>query len=103
MTEQTNSRYDESNSFRFTIPELPRGQQLVFNLKSTWGDRHYIGLNGIEIFSSDGYPVPIRKVSQYFFVESEREIQGIRCLPDRLLQTLQTSIFFLNMAMIHVL
>ncbi len=48
--------------FSFTIPELPSGEQLVLNLKTTWGDRHYIGLNGIEIFSSEGYPVIIRKV-----------------------------------------
>jgi hypothetical protein len=37
------------------------------NLKSTWGDRHYIGLNGIEIFSSEGYPVMIRKVRNHNF------------------------------------
>ncbi|CAF4364398.1 unnamed protein product, partial [Adineta steineri] len=47
----------------FTIPELPSGEQLVLNLKTTWGDRHYIGLNGIEIFSSEGYPVMIRKIT----------------------------------------
>ncbi len=53
--------------FRFIIPELPRGEQLVLNLKSTWGDRHYIGLNGIEIFSSEGQPVMIRKVRNQYF------------------------------------
>lgn len=46
----------------FTIPELPTGEQLVFNLKTTWGDRHYVGLNGIEIFSHEGYLIPIKKV-----------------------------------------
>jgi hypothetical protein len=58
----------------FTIPELPDGEQLVLNLKSTWGDRHYIGLNGIEIFSSEGYPVMIRKVSEskfYFKIQQK--------------------------------
>lgn len=49
--------------FRFSIPELPLGEQLVFNLRTTWGDRHYVGLNGIEIFSSEGHPVPIKKVT----------------------------------------
>lgn len=48
---------------RFTIPELPDGEQLVLNLKTTWGDRHYVGLNGIEVFSSEGYLVPIKKVN----------------------------------------
>nr|XP_030727438.1 protein KIAA0556 homolog isoform X4 [Globicephala melas] len=43
----------------FKIPVLPYGQHLVVDIKSTWGDRHYVGLNGIEIFSSKGEPVQI--------------------------------------------
>ncbi|KAI1896263.1 hypothetical protein AGOR_G00093000 [Albula goreensis] len=41
----------------FEIPVLPQGQRLVINIVSTWGDRHYVGLNGVEIFSSSGEPV----------------------------------------------
>uniref|UniRef100_A0A8C7L4D3 Protein KIAA0556 n=1 Tax=Oncorhynchus kisutch TaxID=8019 RepID=A0A8C7L4D3_ONCKI len=41
----------------FEIPVLPRGQRLVINILSTWGDRHYVGLNGLEVFSSSGQPV----------------------------------------------
>ncbi|XDV47960.1 hypothetical protein PO909_017495 [Leuciscus waleckii] len=41
----------------FEIPVLPQGRHLVVNIMSTWGDRHYVGLNGIEIFSSTGEPV----------------------------------------------
>lgn len=41
----------------FEIPVLPQGRHLVINITSTWGDRHYVGLNGIEIFSSSGEPV----------------------------------------------
>ncbi|MBN3311563.1 K0556 protein, partial [Atractosteus spatula] len=41
----------------FEIPVLPRGQRLVINILSTWGDRHYVGLDGLEIFSSTGEPV----------------------------------------------
>ncbi|TRY89704.1 hypothetical protein DNTS_033846, partial [Danionella cerebrum] len=41
----------------FEIPVLPQGRNLILNILSTWGDRHYLGLNGIEIFSSSGEPV----------------------------------------------
>ncbi|XP_073744201.1 katanin-interacting protein isoform X4 [Callorhinus ursinus] len=46
----------------FEIPVLPYGQRLVIDIKSTWGDRHYVGLNGIEIFSSEGEPVQIANI-----------------------------------------
>lgn len=46
----------------FEIPVLPYGRRLVIEIKSTWGDRHYVGLNGIEIFSSEGEPVQIANI-----------------------------------------
>ncbi|XP_056392117.1 katanin-interacting protein isoform X2 [Hyla sarda] len=46
----------------FEIPVLPYGQHLCIKISSTWGDRHYVGLNGIEIFSSTGNPVQIAKI-----------------------------------------
>ncbi|XP_046378417.2 katanin-interacting protein-like isoform X2 [Haliotis rufescens] len=47
----------------FVIPELPYGQELVMNIKTTWGDQHYVGLTGIDIFSSKGEPVTIKQIS----------------------------------------
>ncbi|KAJ3607721.1 hypothetical protein NHX12_024772 [Muraenolepis orangiensis] len=41
----------------FEIPVLPRGRRLVVHILSTWGDRHYVGLNGLEVFSSSGEPL----------------------------------------------
>lgn len=41
----------------FEIPVLPRGQRLVLNILSTWGDRHYVGLNSLEVFSASGEPL----------------------------------------------
>ncbi|ELW66408.1 hypothetical protein TREES_T100000427 [Tupaia chinensis] len=53
----------ETDSERdFKIPVLPYGQHLVLDIKSTWGDRHYVGLNGIEIFSAKGEPVQISNI-----------------------------------------
>ncbi|XP_075420768.1 katanin-interacting protein isoform X1 [Tenrec ecaudatus] len=46
----------------FKIPVLPYGQHLVIDIKSTWGDRHYVGLNGIEIFSAMGEPVQVASI-----------------------------------------
>ena len=46
----------------FVIPELPYGRELVVDIKTTWGDRHYVGMTGIEFFSSTGEPVTISKV-----------------------------------------
>ncbi|XP_057605961.1 katanin-interacting protein isoform X2 [Hippopotamus amphibius kiboko] len=46
----------------FKIPVLPYGQHLVIDIRSTWGDRHYVGLNGVEIFSSKGEPVRIANI-----------------------------------------
>lgn len=47
----------------FEIPVLPEGRHLVMRIRSTWGDRHYVGLNGLEIFASSGEPVVPRHVT----------------------------------------
>lgn len=50
---------------QFVIPELPAGNTLEINIKTTWGDRYYVGLNGIELFSDKGTPIAIKEVSKY--------------------------------------
>ncbi|XP_060778741.1 katanin-interacting protein isoform X3 [Neoarius graeffei] len=47
----------------FEIPVLPQGRHLVMRILSTWGDRHYVGLNGVEIFSASGEPVTPRRIT----------------------------------------
>ncbi|XP_054849304.1 katanin-interacting protein isoform X2 [Eublepharis macularius] len=51
---------EDGNDFK--IPVLPYGQYLKIDIRSTWGDRHYVGLNGIELFSSEGEPIQIAKI-----------------------------------------
>lgn len=51
----------------FIIPELPSGRHMKFDITSTWGDRHYVGLNGIEIFSVTGELVQVSSVNIFFF------------------------------------
>ncbi|XP_025076001.1 protein KIAA0556 homolog isoform X2 [Pomacea canaliculata] len=46
----------------FVIPELPTGQELVINILSTWGDKHYVGLTTIQVFASTGEQVQIKKI-----------------------------------------
>ncbi|XP_063171031.1 katanin-interacting protein isoform X2 [Candoia aspera] len=47
----------------FKIPVLPYGQHLRIDIRSTWGDRHYVGLNGLELFSSKGEPIQTAKIT----------------------------------------
>jgi hypothetical protein len=56
------SHSTSSSDSDFIIPELPSGSKMDLNIHSTWGDRHYLGLNGIEVFSNTGEPVSVVKV-----------------------------------------
>lgn len=47
----------------FEIPVLPQGRHLVIRVLSTWGDRRYVGLNGVEIFSASGEPVAPHQIT----------------------------------------
>lgn len=49
----------------FTIPELPKGRLLEIKIYSNWGDKYFIGMNGVEMFNSNGSPVVIEKVRLY--------------------------------------
>jgi len=61
FTSQILKKESQSNT-PFVIPELPSGSILKLDITSTWGDQHYIGLNGIEIFNDEGQLVNISKV-----------------------------------------
>ena len=53
------------SEWSFPLPELPHGQEVVVGIHSTWGDRHYVGLTGIEIFTSKGLLATVKKVRDF--------------------------------------
>ena len=46
------------------IPELPSGQELTLAILSTWGDKYYVGLSSIEVFTASGEMAAVKKVRE---------------------------------------
>lgn len=46
----------------FMIPELPSGKLMKIKIIDNWGDKKFVGLNGIEMFSSSGSRAQIETV-----------------------------------------
>lgn len=44
---------------KFSMPKNPYGKKLSFRIFSTWGEKFYVGLCGIEVFNADGIPIKI--------------------------------------------
>ena len=44
---------------------MPRGFFLQIKIHSTWGDQHYCGLNGIELYNEKGEPIIKNKLSEF--------------------------------------
>lgn len=58
----------ETSGWSFPLPELPKGVELIINILSTWGDKHYLGLTGIEVFTGSGEKADISKVHAYDYI-----------------------------------
>lgn len=62
----------------FVLPVLPTGYVLEVLIESTWGDGHYVGLNGIEIYDQRGKRVRVRRGNLTAVPESVRELPDCR-------------------------
>ncbi|CAG9311860.1 unnamed protein product [Blepharisma stoltei] len=51
------------------IPSYPKGQMLKFKILSTWGDTHYVGLCGIELFDQLGNPIKFKDPAKQISAE----------------------------------
>ncbi|XP_049875890.1 katanin-interacting protein-like [Pectinophora gossypiella] len=56
------SKQAKDKTKEFVIPELPEGRLLEIKIFSNWGDKYLVGLNGIELFDSNGATVNIEKI-----------------------------------------
>ena len=61
----------------FRIPFSPSGRQLTINILSTWGDAHYVGLNGLEIFDAEGVCISDPKTNPHLTIRGDPD----RCGP----------------------
>jgi hypothetical protein len=72
----------------YVLPRLPEGQTLLLRLLCTWGDRHYIGLNGLELFDVSGTRLrlgPDAVDAEPRSINELPEIQNDPRTPDKLL------------------
>ncbi|KAL2635160.1 hypothetical protein R1flu_006639 [Riccia fluitans] len=60
VNQDTNFQNLRDGTDLFRIPTLPRGRELVVNILSTWGDPHYVGLVGIEMFDDRGQLIKLK-------------------------------------------
>ena len=57
---QARSGSSSGDAAAFAIPACPSGRVLELRIFSTWGDPHFVGLAGLELFDSAGRPLTVR-------------------------------------------
>jgi hypothetical protein len=61
----------------FAISCLPSGRTLEVDIRTTWGDRYYVGLCGLELFDGEG-----EKILRSAFKHIRADPAGMNVLPD---------------------
>ena len=73
---------EEEEEECFMIPELPSGQELTVVILSTWGDKYYVGLSSIEVFTASGEMAAVQKVRGRRRKMHRVRIMTLLCVPD---------------------
>jgi hypothetical protein len=51
------------------VPYFPKGRVLKVDIKTTWGDQHYVGLSGIEMFDQVGSLIRFKDPKRHIYAE----------------------------------
>ncbi|CAM9690366.1 unnamed protein product, partial [Choristocarpus tenellus] len=68
----------DTNEKPFIHPTCPWGKKLVLVIESTWGDPHYVGMAGLEIFNERGEAVRVKNPK----IQVTADPPDINILPD---------------------
>lgn len=65
---------------QYLTPTLPSGCIFKIQLTSTWGDQHYIGLNGLELYDEFDQLVELDDTHIQAFPRDINVLRGDRCV-----------------------
>ncbi|CAD8183635.1 unnamed protein product [Paramecium pentaurelia] len=91
-TVMVNYQFERNIYQDYETTQLPQGTKLVIKLLSTWGDLHYIGLNGIEIFDPNGEQLYPKLFAKPFSVKELPQMEMDVRTPDKLLNNVNITL-----------
>ncbi|CAK81218.1 unnamed protein product (macronuclear) [Paramecium tetraurelia] len=80
-----NYQFEKSIYLDYETAQLPQGTKITIKLISTWGDLHYIGLNGFELFDPNGDLIMPKLYAKPYSVKELPEMDMDVRTPDKLL------------------
>ncbi|CAD8126525.1 unnamed protein product [Paramecium sonneborni] len=87
-----NYQFERNKYQDYETTQLPQGTKIVIKLLSTWGDLHYIGLNGIEIYDPNGEKLYPKLLAKPFSVKELPQMEMDVRTPDKLLNDINITL-----------